>query len=599
VFDLRYFDNQYILSVSEFVEKDVFKDYLLAMKTLKIYYSARYKGWVLSFSQVGEVMEWFKKWKYEIDFLSSAEQQYAIDCENKYKKEVKHIRTREGIDFKSVLHSKWTPKEFQKESLIEMSRRNVSFLWDEAGLGKNFQDSFMGHYWFQQGFIDGLIIIVRNSLTYTWYSDFLEYGRIVKPSDVQIVDSGNKKNALAKFRDKKVIIIGNHIFNKMMQSHGDGIIDIKKVWGKTSLGLIIDEGQDFRNADSQKTSCLIDHSDQFSYKIDSTASPWNKFWQVYGQASIIDRSIIPMSQNEFKMYIAKDLGSTYDPYHINKYDPVKVKEIEDKLAPYVIRRLKKDIPEMKHTQIPQHIKFMMSKDHFDLYQEMKSRESLLVKKEHKGKINIQNMEKFFPYTTQVIDNPFLLRGKIEDQRINKILGKWSFDKDKRVEYLDELVKDIIEEQDDKIIVFDIHPLTLNMLAERYSKYNPVVIHGEMKVKEKEKFREEERKRFNRDNKTKIAFLSAQTSSAGGNWNTKCNRIVTFTQPSDSILFYQLGERVNRLDSTRDSIFTNLSFVNTFDIARYYRNVNKTEFSEKFNSGNLTEEEIEKLLNGVV
>ena len=595
---IRYFDNKYVISPSSHMEEDEFKELILTFKTIRLFYSKPYRGWVLEFNQVGEVLNWLSRWKMDIEFLPSGEKQYIEEYQKRYGKELKCFRIRGNIDFTRIVNPKYELKEFQKVSLNEMAKRNVSFLWDEAGLGKNLQDSVMGHYWFDRGMVDGLLIIVRNSLTYTWYSDFLEYGLVVKPEDVQIIDSNNKKNCFFKYRNKKVLIMGNHIFSGMIESHtSKSVLDIKEAWGKTSLGLIIDEGQDFRNADTKKTSSLLNHSDQFSYKIDSTASPWNKFWQIYGQANIIDKSLIPMSQNEFKMYLAKDIGNTYDPYHINEYDPVKVKEIEDKLAPYVIRRLKKDIPEMKYKQRMQHVKFMMSKEHFALYEEMKSRESLLVKKSDKGKINIHNMEKFFPYTIQVIDNPFLLRGKIHDDKINKILDKWTFDKDKRVEYLDEVVRDIIDEQDDKLIVFDTHPLTLDMLGERYKKYNPVVIHGQIKSKNKEEFRESERVRFNTDKSTKIAFLSAETSSAGGNWNSKCNRIITFTQPSDSILFYQLGERVNRLNSTRDSIFTNLSFVNTFDITRYFRNLNKTEFSEKF--GSLTEEEIDKLLNGVI
>jgi hypothetical protein len=595
---LRYFNNNYIISPSSKLEEDEFKEYVIMFKSIRLYYSKGYYGWTLSFSQVGEVLKWLKKWKVEIEFLPSAEKKYIEEYNSFYKKELVCFRNRNEINFQNVVNPNYTLKEFQKKSLNEMAKRNVSFLWDEAGLGKNLQSSVMAHYWFDRKMIDGLIIIVRNSLTYTWYDDFLKYGNIIKPEEVEIIDVNNRKNCFYKYRNKKVLIMGNHIFNTLIKSHtSKEILNIKEAWNKTSLGLIIDEGQDFRNADSKKTSSLIKHSNQFDFKIDSTASPWNKFWQIYGQASIIDRSILPMSQNEFKMYIAEDLGSPYDPYHINEYNPSKVMEIQDKLFPYVIRRLKKDVPEMKYKQSSEHLKFLMSKNHFELYNEMKDREFLSVKKSHKGVISINNLEKFFPYTMQVIDNPFLLKGKINDENINKMLEKWSFDKDKRVEYLDEIIEDIVVERNDKLIVFDTHPLTLDMLGERYKKYNPVVIHGKIKNKNKEEFRENERKRFNNDDSTKLAFLSAETSSAGGNWNTKCNTIITFTQPSDSIQYYQLGERVNRLDSTRDSLFINLSFINTFDMIRYYRNVNKVEFNEKF--GSLNEEEINKLLNGII
>jgi len=198
---------------------------------------------------------------------------------------------------------------------------------------------------------------------------------------------------------------------------------------------------------------------------------------------------------------------------------------------------------------------------------------------------------------EVFDSPELLKKReYNDKEINSLLNKWKLENDPKFIYLKSRVEDICDEQNKKIIIFDVHPQSLDELAFKFKFYNPLVIHGQIKTSNKEKDRQEKQDLFNYDKKYRIILLSLYTSSAGINLQYGASNIIINTLAWDATLFRQAQDRIYRVDSKLDSLIELPYYSQSLDNLRMKKNFSRIELNSKLDQ-EISQRDLERLLNG--
>lgn len=587
---------------------DSFDSVIELFKQIYLSYDGSQRCWVATDIKIREVIEWCEKYGITHEMTDDARKVY--NDNPYYKRETTFYR---GEKFNPACLKPDVKLFTYQASFIDWAvTRSRIYNADDPGLGKTLMTIAPVSHWYMTGRIDGVVLLVRSGLLYHWKREILTFSSQFTEDDIAIIENQNKNGVFELNRNKKILIIASHLWadvvvyykkskatkRKSNMQWSKSLIDINEAWGKKSLCLVIDEAHDFKKSKAVKSKALRAHIQYFPFRIFASATPAIiKFEDWYFQIAMLDRSIIPMSEEAFMVHIAQNIGSRFSMYDIRRYDHARVDKIRESFNLNVVKRLKKDIPEVATKQIIKPIYFGLPMLWRQLYREV-FKEYLTRIVQTKDSVTLRNIEFKFPYAMQIIENPLLLKDKLANSAINKYLHMVHFENDPRYQYLAEYFDHCITELEEKVVVYDIHPLTLNILCEKFKKYDPLIIHGDINTTPEQ--RQDVQDLFNdRNSKHKVIFLSAQTSSAGLNLQKGSHRIVVYTQPNDTTLFEQLCHRTHRITSVEDTIVDVLVFDKTFDIVKLERNLNRKKFNEDFLTKRLSSEEIDQLLNGSI
>lgn len=571
-----------------------------------IFYNKTYKGYILKKKEAGKKIVSLELSGFKVELSESARKR--VGSFLNHSQETVYFR-------KNYLEEKVIPvgcflKEYQKEIVLyHLSRSNV-LNTISAGLGKTAITVVSNSDHFIKNRIDGILCICINSHQYHWKHEFLTFSNLFKEDDFLLIDNSNKKDAFnpEKILNKKVIILPEHLLGDILNFYNSeqedknlskiewkSFIDLKKVWNKNNLALIVDEAHKFKNPETVKSMALESIINQFSFRTFLTATPsQNGFEHIYNLIHLLDKSIINKSYEYFKLDIAEHIGNRFDPLAINRYKEKEVSSYLDKFRKTIMIKVnKEDIPELKYKKTVEPLYLPIHPLQRKLYEQVCVLELQKIEEE-KGEITYRDLQNKFHRVSYVLNNPFLLKD-IANPEIVKLLTQWKKDYDPKFQALKYKIKDVIEEENSKLIVFANNPETLDFLEEEFKKYNPIKIHGKIN-KDSAELREQKRLNFmNPKHECKLALLSSFTSSAGGNWNVT-NQMVVYEIPNDGIAWEQLINRTDRANSVKDSIITPLVIDKTIDSYFYEKNQNRVEFNKNLDKP-LDLGTLRRLLNG--
>lgn len=608
--------NKFELSFDGYQDRDDFLDNVNYLKGHFVSYNIDSKKWTIDFKNIEEKLLWFER--EGKDFLLTDLAKETLDNFKKtsYQRETEFYRGQE-IDY-SIFNDGVKLYDFQKEDIIQRLSTSNYLDANDAGLGKSLENLTVASQRFKENKIDGLIIIVPNGLNYHWKYEILNFVNIFRDEDIQIITNENKYRPFDTYKDKKILIISNHakVLGDCLLSYkkdfkfGDSakklrwksgsFVDIKKEWNKKELMLIADESHAFKYSDTVRTKALHSIKSYFKYKSLLSATPnINEFTHIYPQMFMIDKSIIPYSENSFSIYVSSSIGDKWNKYAITRYNTEKVQEMKKRFKPFLFQRLKEDVPEMKAKKIIQSVYFELTLEQKKMYSLITELELAKLYKEYDvitWKLLLNKLSSII----SVMDNPCLLKKETYDnQLLMQLLSKWSIDKDPKFIALNSKLENYIDDRNEKVVLYDYRPDTLDALKIKFEKYNPVIIHGSLTgIKNTDLDRQQKQDIFNNDPKCKLALLSALTSSAGLNLNKSCHRNIVYTMPWDGTAFKQLQERTHRINSIEDTILEIFYYPHTIDNLRVQRNLSRVELNDKLGK-EVSQHELENLLNGRV
>ena len=568
MFKIIQVNNFYVLKLTG-IESDEFYQIQLDMKKFRVYYDKKSQGFKIPNLDLVKLLK-FKGYQFSnySDFIN--DKQELIESESDYFR-------REVFD-ESIVKIK--PYNYQLEDIQWLIKKSRNFIASDPGTGKTFEAiSWFSHLRKNQK-IKGILIVVKNILQYHWLREILEYSNMFQENEIGIVDNKNKHTYLEN-ETSYVIIIPNHapILSTFIESNEQNISKLK------DYCLVIDEVHEFANIDSKRTQSLSSIIDLFPYRLFLSATPaLNDYTKWFTLMRLLDKGIIQHSSLlGFSLDVGKFIGDKFNPFKVLSYNTDRVQHYNQLLRGWVIKRIKSELPEMKTKQLVKPIWFQLSNKHKAIINLVKELELDKVDLKTLSYSTIQNK---FPYMVMALENPELLKTKIKEtdrelfyQPLKKLLDSWKLDDHNKILYLDEYLKQKIEIENEKIIVYDTHPVTLNQLSERYSKYNPTMIHGELKLTNES--RQQIIDDFNNPkSKTKLLLLNIQSASSGLSLNKGgCKVIIFFTLPFDSILTRQGFDRVFRINSIEDSFVELLTFDKSIDSLRLKKTLKRIELND--------------------
>lgn len=618
------YDNKHFLITiksKDFLDANDFTDLVTYLSSKQLHYKTEYNGYPVSYDVLEEMIQWFIKDSIEFNFSLSAIEQIE-EIKKQYDiRELKIFRDRRyDSDFftREILTDEIKHFEFQKEGIDWNLKRNVFLDADDMGLGKTCQTISTFSYLYYHNYIDLVFIIVPKGLSYHWKYEILQTVKLFNEEDIHIINNENKIKPFEALQNKKIIIVPNYLLPDVVISYKkvkknitdkkrkskknerwkvESYFNLKELLNKKSICCVQEESHETKNIKAIKTKCIHALKPFFDYRFCLTATPnIIRFEDIYSQIYFLDKTIIPMCFNAFRLWISKSVNTRFGGLTIESYDTEKVKLVMEKTKYIMRQRLKEDIPEAKYKLHTKLYYLELTNLQKQLYRMIVEKELSVLQEEY-DQITWKLLQSKFHLIYEVLENPLLLtKRKYDDDKLNMLLARYKIENDPKFIFLQSRVESIVDESNDKIIVYDYHPMTLDTLYEKFKEYNPLMIHGSMKIKDKEKDRKEKEYLFNTDPKHKIIFLSQMTSSQGINLNKMCNITFYYNVDPNTTSFAQSNERTNRINSTRDSHIEIPYYPNTIESTKIKLAQNRISFNDKLTK-EVSQQELEMLLNG--
>lgn len=464
--------------------------------------------------------------------------------------------------------------EYQKKGIIKGIRQNRLLLAWEMGLGKSFTVISILNHLFHYNLVDSVLIIAPSESIYNFRREMIQFSILnLTEEDFYIA---NVKNRNPFESGKKIIIMTYRTFlmlsddayksktGKKSKRYTSPVLPLES-WGEKRV-IIADESHALKNPSARQTKAIHLHKHYFEYRYLLTGTPDpNGVAGWYSQIDFLDEGIIGESYLSWLKTVA-NLGNRFSPTAVNYFYPDKVKKFMKKVEPLVSREFAADNLDLPE-QIIKNVYVPLSDFQKDIYKDLISY-TLSILKEEEGELIPRSVENKFPFIMQALENPSMLKGKIDKElspQLAKKVEKWKFKDHSKLEVLDSLVSRYFEEGK-KVIIWSGHPLTMNELGEYYSKFNPVVIHGQMEIpdkKDKTEHKNELLEKFKTSKSHNLLIASYYVLSSAVNI-VESTRAIYFDRSQNPTSWMQSLKRIHRIGQKEKTIVNPIIFEHTLE-----------------------------------
>lgn len=425
------------------------------------------------------------------------------------------------------------------------------YIGDEAGLGKSLSATMIALAEQKlKGFPTTLIICCVNDLKWNFYRDILKHTNLY-PANVQILGMHYKTSGSRRFED---IIIGDSkeklehldmlvkstkflITNIESLRNKDIVNGLNKLCKKGIIGqVIVDEAHKIANPQAQQTQGLLKLDP--AQRIPMSGTPNNTPLGLW--APLYWMGVESNGFGAFKRHYC------YLGHHREVIGYKNMDQLQEMLSSVMIRRKKEDVLDLPE------------KNFYIDYVEMDSLQN---------KLYAFARDSVLANLDEIIgsNNPLVKMLKMRQATGNT----WSLAEDLETDIFNnvrcaklERLKDIIEERTDngaKCIVFSNWVEVTSKLKTELAKYNPVVIDGTIKPKDK---REAEIK-FQNDENCKVLIGTIKSMGTGLNL-TAASCAVFMDEPFTWIDFSQATDRLHRIGTSGSIDIISLITKDTID-----------------------------------
>jgi SNF2 family DNA or RNA helicase len=506
-------------------------------------------------------------------------------------------------------------EDFQTECIQKGVNQNRAGFFLGMGSGKSFCSITIFNHHFANNDCDRLLIIAPPEGIYNWRRELLKFSTFINSEDdIVISRAQHNRDPFENGGDPKVVIMTYRHFLTLSDDYYEKKTGQKKkkyrkptipfdTWGN-NRGIILDESHNIKNIKARQTRALHLHKRFFYYRylLTGTPSP-NLFPELYSQMYFLDSGLLPDNYYEWLEEIA-NLGNRFSDYAINYIYKQKQKEWESKFESWVVRYTSDQILDLPDLYIKP-IYAEMSDLQKSIYEEIIDFMVYKIKEENDGRLEPQLLINKFAWIALAYENASVLKGKIdpvESRHLYNLVNKFNFEKHHgKLEVADSLVNTYINDEKQKVTIFDFHPKTIDELAKRYKKYNPIVIHGQNTPKgmEQDEFRDQQLEKFKNSSEHNLLIASSKVISMAVNL-VECKRVIYFSRSFSYVDYAQSIKRFHRIGQDDPVIVNNLIFQDSLD-ERLNRSLNeKKDLDESiFNKESLSKEEWKDIFKGKI
>lgn len=465
--------------------------------------------------------------------------------------------------------------DYQVEGIKQGIKQSRLYLAHKMGLGKSFITiGILNHLWHEK-LIDKILIVAPTESIYNFRRELLTFNTFgLKKEEIYIANSMRRdpfqkevKIALMTYRTFLMLSDDAYfkVFKKKSKNYRTACIDLDN-WGNEKA-IVLDEAHLIKSRSSRWTKALHLHKHHFRFRYLLSGTPYPKgIEDLYSQIQFLDPQLLSRDYHTWIKKVAF-LGTRWSDYAIREYNEEGIKEFLEEVKPWIIREFTEDNLDLPDLYV-QNVYAEISKKQEKIYRYFIK----LVMENNKkkfGRINLREVFMNFPRIVLALDNPSILKGKIDPQlepEFYKLIDKWKFEDHSKLEATTSLLKKYVEDEEKKVIIWSGHPLTIKQLGEYYKKYNPILIHGEIEIPKgvsREKHRDSLLEKFKKTKKHKVLIASYYMIARAVNI-VEAPRAICFDRSWNFEIWEQMSKRNHRYGTTEDVFMRPIILENTLE-----------------------------------
>ena len=427
---------------------------------------------------------------------------------------------------------------YQAQVFMELKDLEYSAIFLEQGLGKTKIAIDLSLYWLTKKDIDTILIITKKQLVNNWVEEFANH-TYIKPK----ILSSNKKDNFYVLNSPAKIILSN--FETLSTDKNRISLFLKC----RNVAIIIDESTKLKNPESKLTKDFFELSKLFKIRTIMTGTPIaNRPYDIWSQIFFLDHG--------------KSLGTNFEVFKKNtdlsnkllENDKVRnvfeqsVANIYKQISKFSVRETKKTTNISLPNKVFSNIFVDFEPEQNKIYDRAIKELEVEVNKDGKKFIDDEKeIVKRLLRLNQITSNPKLL-----DNNYNKDSGK--------EQKLKELLKDIIINHDEKVIVWSCFIDNINYFYKIFKEYNPCKIHGSLSIEDRNK----SVYKFKNDQTCKILFATPQSAKEGLTL-TVANNVIFYDRSFNLDDYLQAQDRIHRISQTKTCNIYSILINNSIDI----------------------------------
>jgi len=513
------------------------------------------KSWITPVFNIAKVISIFPYAFQSEGFKEEFNNQKLIFHENKKLKEIEYEIDSHPI----VLYP------HQKKTINYLVNKKQSGVLSDPGSGKSFSLIYTFKALKEKGLVDKALVLCPSSLTYNWHKEVLKTEKYIP-----LIIEGTKKKKIQLLKEKTgdfLITNFEAIINHTRKSSNleEDVEEVKeeldiqkeflKLIKKDRYMLIIDESHRIKGRKGKTFNFLKKLIKHMEYRYISTGTliankpedAWSQFYCI--SPSILGTSFSRDFANKYCV-----MGNAYSDYAIVGYK--NLEQLKFTIEQHTIRHLKSEVLELPNKYFKNYYITMGNKQK-KLYEELEKSTLKLIDEEE----DIIKIESNVFTLIEMASNP------------NLIDESFSYETEKLFE-LDKILEEKIDISNKKVVLWSQFIGNIKLFTERYKRYNPVFICGEVSNKN----RHEAVEKFQTDDKVKLLIANPATGGTGLTMTSSCVAVF-FDKGFSYSLWIQTIDRIHRIGQEKDVEIISLVNKDTIDIGVGMSLENKEDLSD--------------------
>lgn len=414
----------------------------------------------------------------------------------------------------------------QLEGIEFLLERKSGLLAFEQGLGKTLVAIKAFAVLRQRGDAAAMLVICPNSLKRNWQS---EVGRFEPSLSVRLIEGTSRA------RRRSLTVFNADVAITSYETARSEMSGVLALMSRQRTVLVLDESHNVKNRRALATIAAQQFAPRADYRWLLSGTPiTNSVADLYSQIEIIAAG---RPLGSFDSFIATYASA----------NSVRREELGRRVSPYVLRRTKADCLDLPEKNVVD-LRLDLPSWQRRLYDSMRD--------EFACEVEGMNGEQFRAFAStalakllrlsQIASNPGVLL-PIEPRTPVKF------------EVLDDLVREIVDEAGEKVIIWSHYVATLEALLRRFARLNPVAIYGQVPAAERQAIAH----RFQTDPECRV--LIANPAAAGTGFNLTAARYAIYETLSWRFDFYaQSQDRIHRIGQLRSVSYVRLIAAETIE-----------------------------------
>ena len=446
--------------------------------------------------------------------------------------------------------------EHQKTGVDFFINNSVGVLGDEMGLGKTLQAIVACQHFLADGLIEEVLVVCPCSLKLNWFYEIKKFTDTAD-RDIVIVEGDRNKRQLQLLATRKWLIINY----ESLRIEREQMLAMFKT---RRFVMVCDESHKIKNKQAkQSQSCVeLGRLATRKYLLSGTFVA-NKPEDVWNQVNFLDGGRLLGSYNTFKKQYCIERAFKYGYRYVNKIVSYKnLDELKDRLDTVMLRRTKEqclDLPARVVQKIPVNMTYRQAAFYHKICKGI-----VMDLSEPDQNLSLNNILTKMLYALQVSSNPVLVDPAVQIERLTarltdnprnshykRQLKFWQqlrplpASESGKLNALDDLLETYCLEQERKVIVWSFFVKNIEMFAERYANYNPVLCYGKTSNAQ----RDYAVQTFNNDPSCRL-FIGNPQAAGLGLTLTASSLCIFYDRNFSTVDYQQAVDRIHRIGQTQ-------------------------------------------------